>query len=131
MRYDLSHSAPEMPMQISEQTTVGLPADTSASRPTLTVSMGAHYRIHESGSHMSEETVAAMQQLGSTTTEQLNAAANMSIALYGAAHAKGFDVDICIDAAPTVDIFLGHDVLGTHPDMTIGTDVIVTDEDGD
>ncbi len=140
MNYEPTYPVAETSVQESESTeimnpekptAICSPAVPSEVRPTLSVNMGTHYRLYQCGPVLREETVEAAQELGETSPAQLNAAANMTIALYGAARDKGFDVNIAVNAAPTIDIFLGHDVLGEKPDLTIGTNLTVIDEDED
>ena len=121
-------AAPEMPVPAQEPTAVTLPAERLSARPTISVDMGPHDRIHETGPVLREETLEAVRELSATSTEQLNAGANMAVALFGAAQTRGFDVDIAVNVAPTIDIDFGQSIMPEHPDIVIGADVTVDNE---
>ena len=122
-------AAPEMPVPAQEPTAVTLPAERLSARPTISVDLAPHYRIHETGPVLREETLEAVRELSATSTEQLNAGANMAVALFGAAQTRGFDVDIAVSVAPTIDIDFGQSIMPEHPDIVIGADVTVDNED--
>lgn len=122
-------AASEMPVQAQEPEVVTLPAERLSARPTISVDMGPHYRIHETGPVLREETLEAARELSATSTEQLNAGANMAVALFGAAQTRGFDVDIAVSVAPTIDIDFSQSIMPEHPDILIDADVTVDDED--
>ena len=121
-------AAPEMPLQAQEPTAVTLPAERLSARPTISVDMGPHYRIHENGPVLREETLEASRELSATSTEQLNASANLAVALFSAAQTRGFDVDIAISVAPTIDIDFSQSIMPEHPDIVIGADVTADNE---
>ena len=73
-------------------------------RPTISVDVAPHYTLNVSGNTMNDDLFQAVRELGQTTPEQLNAGANMAMALHSAAMAKGFDVNIAVNAAPTIEI---------------------------
>lgn len=68
-----------------------------------------------------------MEQLGTPSPEQLNAAASMAMALYSAAEAKGFDVDIAVNAAPSITVKLDSGI--QLDDSQILIDVDFTEKD--
>lgn len=130
--YQITPAASDMPVQAQEAqglTTVTLPAERLSARPTISVDMGPHFRIHETGPVLREETLEAVRELSATSTEQLNAGANMAVALFGAAQSRGFDVDIAVSVAPTIDIDFSQSIMPEHPDIVIGADVTVDGED--
>ena len=131
MIYEATPAAPEMPVQAQdaqEPTAVTLPAERLSTRPTISIDMAPHYRIHETGPVLREETLEAVRELSATSTEQLNAGANMAVALFGAAQTRGFNVDIAVSVAPTIDIDFSQSIMPEHPDIVIDADVTVDDE---
>ena len=128
MIYEATPAAPEMPVQAQEPEAVTLPAERLSARPTISIDMGTHYRIHETGPMLREETLEAVRELSATSTDQLNAGANMAVALFGAAQTRGFDVDIAVSVAPTIDIDFSQSIMPEHPDIVIDADVTVDDK---
>ncbi len=129
MIYEATPVAPKMPVQENEPAAIVLPSEKQSARPTISVDMGPHFRIHESGHVLSDETLEAARQLGTTSPEQLSAAANMAMALFNAANSKGYDVDIAVNAAPTIDIDFSQSIIPEHPDVVVDADVRVDGEE--
>lgn len=91
-------------------------------RPTIAVDVAPHYSVNVNGADISDETLAALRGLGQTSPEQLNAGANMAMALHNAAVTKGFDVNIAVSAAPTIEINLNESIQPDEKAITIDAD---------
>lgn len=91
-------------------------------RPTISVDVAPHYTLNVSGNTMDDDLFQAARELGQTTPEQLNAGANMAMALHSAAMAKGFDVNITVNAAPTIEINFDSGIKTDSAAITIDAD---------
>lgn len=114
---EVMQSGDYLPMQKSELAidsgeVSGMPL--LSNRPTISVDVAPHYTLNVSGNTMDDDMFQAVRELGQTTPEQLNAAANMAMALYGAAEAKGYGVNITVNAAPTIEINFDNSI---NPDV--------------
>lgn len=117
-----AHSAEVIPT--TEPSTALAPQQ---SRPTISVSVAPHYTLEVREPYLNTDTVSALEQLGTPSPEQLNAAASMAMALYSAAEAKGFDVDIAVNAAPSITVKLDSGI--QLDDSQILIDVDSTEKD--
>ena len=93
-----------------------------SARPTISVDVAPRYSLNVGASSLDNDFLTAVRELGQTTPEQLNTAANMAMALYGAAEAKGYDVNIAVNAAPTIEINLNGSVQIDESQILIDTD---------
>ena len=96
-----------------------------SARPTISVDVAPRYSLNVGASSLDDDFLTAVRELGQTTPEQLNAAANMAMALYGAAEAKGYDVNIAVNAAPTVEINLNGAIQIDESKTIIDSDFII------
>ena len=95
------------------------------SRPTISANIAPHYIVNVNSDKLDEDTFSYAERFGQTTAEQLNNGANMLMALFGAADAKGYDVNIAVNAAPTVEINLNGDIRVDDSKIVIDSDYTV------
>lgn len=95
------------------------------SRPTISANIAPHYIVNVNSDKLDEDTFSYAERFGQTTAEQLNNGANMLMALFGAADAKGYDVNIAVNAAPTVEINLNGDIRVDDSKIVIDSDFTV------
>ena len=95
------------------------------SRPTISLNIAPHFIVNVNGDRLDEDTFNNAERLGQSSTEMINKGANALMGIYGAAEAKGFDVNVAVNAAPTVEINLNGNIQIDESKTIIDSDFII------